>query len=135
MKKLLTFLFLFPFVLGVSLDPRVVGSECKYKRVAASTTCTSGGLVVPNGETWAVYRWQANGADPSAYVALVWDYDGAGETIFSSTKGDVHLHFDVSQPIYQVTGDGVKKLQIVIYNDHTSETPIIGGCIEAVKIQ
>ena len=127
-------LVVFPFLLGVHLDPALSGTECKYKTVAASTTDSSEGVVVPNGETWGVYGWQANGADPSAYVTLVWDYGGAQEKIFSSTKGDVHIHFDVAVEEYQVTGNGSRKFLVLIINDNTSETPIIGGCMELVKL-
>ena len=77
-------LFLCSDVLCVNLHPIIVASECKYKKVSASTTDTSGGITVPNGETYAVYNLQANGADPSAYVALIWDYQGAGEKIILS---------------------------------------------------
>jgi hypothetical protein len=115
-------------------EPVVEDSECKYKKVAASTTDDSGGITVPNGETWALYKLQLNGADPSAYVAIIWDYNGGSEKIYQSTKGDVLNYFNIFVNEYQVTGDGTKQFKIIIINDNTTETPIIGGCMEFVKL-
>ena len=116
------------------IEPIIAGHESIYKSVAAATLDVSTGVVVPNGETWAVYRFTANGADPNAYDYLVWDKDGGGEKIFSSTKGDIDRMFDSSLSDNQITGDGSKKLQIVIDNNNIIATPVVGGSFEAVKV-
>ena len=120
------------FLLGVA--PRIKYSETKYMKVSANTTDSSGGTVIPNGEHISVYRFRANGADPSAYVILAWDYGGAAEKIFASTKGDIDIYFDVSIDDHHLTGDGSKKLQIIIVNDNSTETPTIGGQYETVQL-
>lgn len=114
--------------------PRLSFTKTNYLQVAASTVDDSASVVLPNGETHAVHRFRANGADPEAYVALIWDYQGASETIVSSTKGDIDSFFDILNPDMQFIGDGVKKLSIVIINDNTSQTPIIGGSFELVRV-
>jgi len=135
MKKLFFITLVFLCMGAVyELDPRIESSECKYKKVAASTTDTAGGFTGANGTTYGVHSFKAHGADPSAYVALVWDYNGAGEKIFASTKGDISEQYDVSLSQYQFTGTGTAKLSIVIYNDNTAETPVIGGCVEVIKL-
>jgi hypothetical protein len=137
MRKILLILAVFMSGLcdaEVSLRPRIAGAESKYLKVAANTTDATGGVVIPNGETWTVYRFVANGADPEAYVALIYDYQGGNEKIFASTKGDIDMLFDYTDPGCHITGDGVAKLQVIIINDNASETPIIGGLFEAVKL-
>ena len=109
-------------------------SETKYKSVSGLTTDTAGGITVPNGEVVSITRFRANGADPSIYVVLCWDYDGAAEKIFASTKGDIDLLLDPASPENQVTGDGTKKIQIVIINDTSTQSAIVGGSVEVTKL-
>lgn len=112
----------------------VAYSEIKYKKVSANTTDTTGGITVPNTEVCAVVRFRANGADPSCYVSLIWDYGGGSEKVICSTKGDVDIVFDSSISDYQFTGNGSKKMSIVIFNDNSAQSPIVGGSWEGVKI-
>jgi len=92
------------------------------------------GFVVPKDESHALYRFRANGADPSAYVSLIWDNYGDDRKVIASTKGDVDLLFDTSVHSEHFVGDGVKCLMIVITNDNDSQSPIIGGAFEMVKV-
>lgn len=116
------------------LKPILSNTECKYKKVAALTTDTAGGFTVPNGETHAVHRFTGVGAEPSAFTYIVWDRGGGGEKVFISTKGEVDVYFDASNSQFQVTGDGVKKLEIVIENSLATMSPYIGGCLETIKL-
>jgi hypothetical protein len=78
--------------------------------------------IVPNGETWSVVHFIASGAylDDTS-VALYWDRGGAGEVLLAASHGDARI------PIFEtVTGDGSKKLSIVLVND-TSASRIMGG--------
>ena len=109
-------------------------SEMNYKKVGASTVDESTGVVIPNGQTIAMTRIRANGADPDVYVLVVYDYSGGSEKIFTSTRGDVDLLLDPSNPDNQITGDGVKILKIVIVNDKSILSPIVGGSFEATNI-
>ena len=132
---MLKYLFMFHLVFsGVSLEPKISYSESKYKSVAASTTDSGGGVTPTNGELICIHRFIASGADPEAYVSLVWDYQGAGEKIFASTKGDVDIRFDCADTINQVTGDGSKMLKVIITNDDTNATPVIGGMYEVITL-
>ena len=49
-----------------------------------------------------------------------------------STTGDVLSHPEIASSVFQVTGDGVKKIQVCVVNDKTVTTPIVGGLYEAV---
>lgn len=109
-------------------------NQTKYLSVAGSTTNDDGGVVIPNGEKVGVFRFRANGSDPTAYVCLAWDWGGDSEKIFTSTKGDIDIYMDVSSDINTVTGNGVKKLCVVIINDGMLASPIVGGSFDAVKI-
>lgn len=106
--------------------------ETFYKKVIASTEDPSTGIA-PTG-LFAISRFRANGADPSAYVALIWDFGGEGEKVIASTRGDIDLFFDTANPDVQFTGDGIKKMQVVIINDNPTQTPIIGGAWEGTKL-
>jgi len=116
------------------LEPRLSFSETNYLKVAASTIYVSIGAEFPAGESHAVYKFRANGADPAAYVVLAWDWGGDAQKIFGSTKGDIEIIFETDNPDHIITGVAGKKLSIVIINDNTDETPIVGGEFETVKV-
>jgi len=120
------------------VNPIISYSETKYKKVSGSTTDSTDGKTVTNGQKITVWKFRANGADngsnPHAYVRLVWDHGGAAETIISSTKGDIEVLFDTTNLDNQFTGDGTKKMSIIIENNNTSESPVIGGAFELVNI-
>ena len=131
----LSLFLLFWSGLGFSeTKPIFVSYSCKWKIVAANTSDTTEGVVIPNGETWALEEVNLSGADPSAYVSIVFDDGGAGEKIFLSTKGEVSLKNDTSVAVWQVTGDGSAEVVIKIINDNATQTPIIGGCAGWVKV-
>lgn len=109
-------------------------SDLLYRKVSANSDEFSSGIVIPNNKKVGLYRYRANGADPNAYVFLVWDYGGTNEKIFSSTKGDIDLYFDFNNSNYQITGNGTSKLQIGLINDNDSISPIIGGQIECIGV-
>ena len=119
---------------GVTMEPLKSYVCTKYEQTEANTTCCCTGVILPDGEQHALYRFRANGAEPSAYVSLIWDYQGVDEKIIASTKGDVDLFFDISVHTEHLEGDGVKKLEVIITNDNDEQTPIIGGSFELVKV-
>ena len=120
---------------GVTLRPIIVYEDSKYLKVPANNVDTSGGDVIPDGQKIGIYRIIANGADPVAYVSIVYCYaDATDEKIFRSTKGDINLILDISLASNQVTGNGVCKLKIIITNDDADQTPIIGGSYEAIEL-
>lgn len=116
------------------MSPIIKYSELHYASFAANTVNLSTGICPQNDEEICVYRFRANGADPSAYVALIWDLYGDDEKTFVSTKGDVDVTFQSEVENYHVIGDGVKKLQIVVINDNDTATPIIGGAVEVLGV-
>lgn len=118
----------------ISSYPIIEHGEIFYKSAPALSEELSPGITPDNGQELFVYRFRANGADPSSYVILVWDHGGEDEKVFCSTKGDIDLFFDSSNHDYHILGDGVKKLQIVIENNNTSASPIIGGAVELVGL-
>lgn len=114
--------------------PSIKYSETFYKNVSASTEDRSTGITPANGEQLAIYRFRANGSDPTAYCALIWDRGGAGERIIASTKGDIDLILSTDIHENHIIGDGVKKLNICLINDADSVSPIIGGAVETVGV-
>jgi len=121
-------------IMSMGISPRIDYSESFYKSVAASTTECSTGSVIADGKDIAVHLIRLNGAI-DAHVMIVFDKDGAGEKIFSSTSGDINITIDTSDTNSQMTGDGVKKLQVCVINDKTVPSPIIGGAYESVYIK
>lgn len=113
--------------------PRISLEETFYAKVSASTELESDGVVIPDGETHAIYRFRANGADPNAYVRLVWDNGGDQEKIIASTKGDIDILFDTTGCTHCYTGNGTKKMSIVIENNNDTQSPYIGGEFEMVR--
>ena len=84
---------------------------------------------VPNTEVWEIQHFAGNGAFlDDAHVCLIWDYEGAGETIIRATHGDT------SQGLaHQVTGDGTKKLALVLLND-TEASRVLGATYRARQV-
>jgi hypothetical protein len=105
-----------------------------YKKIPAFSENISSGIVIPNGERVGLYRFRANGADACCYVVLVWNYQGADEKIFVATKGDIDLFFDVNNEQYQIVGNGVKKLSILLVNNNENEGPYIGGDVDLLRL-
>jgi hypothetical protein len=96
----------------------------------ATMSSESSDQVVPNNETWEINHFCGNAAYlDDAYSALVWDYGGAGEEILIATHGDI----DTGGLSFQVTGDGSKKLSIVLVND-TAAGRVLGAHWEGRKL-
>ena len=114
--------------------PKIKYTESNYKNVDSNTDDFSVGIIPIDGEHLAIHRFIACGADPGCYVVLVWDFGGDAQKIFVSTKGDVDITFDSSIGEYHFTGNGVKKLQILIRNDNDAASPIIGGRFEVIEV-
>ena len=112
------------------MSARINYTEMHYKKVTATTEDTSTGTVIPDGETIYVSRLRSNGASDKAYVVLIYDNGGPSEKIFSSSKGDIDIIFDSTNPDNQITGNGTAKLQLCLINDDTALSPIIGGAYE-----
>jgi len=116
------------------IPARIDYTESHYAKIPAVTEDESTGVVIPNGQRIALTRFIGTGQSPSASVALVWDQGGASErTIFSTING-VDVMFDTTNVAYQIDGDGVKKLSILIDNNASSESLMIGATWEATNI-
>jgi len=77
--------------------------------------------VVPSGVVCNVYKFRGNAVySKNSIVKAVWDYNG-NEELIAVTKGDVELDL-----AFEVTGDGVKKLAVVLENGEAG--PIIMEC-------
>ncbi len=120
---------------GKSIPPRIAFDERFYKKVDALSEELSTGFVPGNGEKYGLYHFRGNGSDPSCYVLLVWDYGGESEDVFSSTKGDISLTNETFCDCNVITGDGIKKMQIVLVNNTDVQSPYIGGYVELIKIE
>lgn len=81
-------------------------------------------LVIPNGEKWELTYWWGS-ANPSrdTHVAIIWDYDGNDPEILALTHGDI----DNRGINIEITGDGVKKLAIVLRNDEALMIETLGA--------
>ncbi len=99
------------------------------QEVAATDEAISD-TVIPDGETWEITRFAGSAAYlDDTIVCLVWDRGGGGEEIITCTHGDQNLAYN--EESVQRTGDGVKKLAIVLTND-TGVARIMSGCWEAL---
>jgi hypothetical protein len=78
-----------------------------------------------NNSIWNITQFIADCASGDMYVALVWDYEGAGEQILVSSHGPSSYHLDID-----IVGDGVKKLSIVL-NNPTTNTEVMMGIVKA----
>lgn len=96
-----------------------------YDMVPALSVKTS--HVVPgNGEVWSISRFIAGAAyTPDARVCLIWDYQGQNQSVIRSSHGDVDLSVQ-----HVITGDGSKKLSIILTND-TLVPKSLGASFEA----
>lgn len=92
-----------------------------YESVAANSE-TAHDTVIPAGDTWNVLRVIANGAYmDDTLVALWWDKGGSEEELLAAAHGDALI------PVgRKLTGNGSRKLSIVLSND-TSSAHVMGG--------
>lgn len=90
------------------------GSLTHTTSVAASSEEVKD-YVPPNGEVINIYSFKADGQYTDGMASLVWDRGGQNEEIIWASTG-APLPFE-----YEATGDGVKKLSLVLTNNHTSE--------------
>lgn len=106
-----------------------IHTESLFQEVDALTEVAEE-WTVPTTEVWEVDSFQGAGAyldDTTA--ALVWDYGGAAPVLIAATHGDT-----VARAIgFQVTGNGTKKLALVLTND-TNSGHVLGGRYEAKLI-
>ena len=94
-----------------------------YKSVATLTT-DANEWVVPSGEVWFVEHFEGNAAFvEDTEVCLVWDYGGT-EEIIRATHGDA-----VWTPGYAFTGNGTKKLAIVLDNQSANSQSMGGSYV------
>ena len=94
-------------------------SDHRFLEVAALTREIRD-VVIPDTEVWEIQGFMGQAAyDPNIQVCLVWDRGGAGEKLIISTHGDLNTKVN-----RQVTGDGVKKLAIVLDNLTNSASAI-----------
>lgn len=87
-----------------------------YFKSVASSTEDALELIIPNGETWELDSWLGSAnMFRDTNVCLIWCYEQTGEQIialtYTSLKNELNLSF---------TGDGVKKMAIVLRNDSLS---------------
>lgn len=111
------------------------GSIYFYRTVNATTTEYSNPVVVDDGIKVAIKRFIASGADPSAYVYLIWDRGGADETIVSSTRDSIDISYDIEFSAPSFIGDGTKSFELVLQNNSISQSPPIGGLVEVVRVE
>ena len=110
-------------------------SEIHYEKVPGTTTKKSTGIVPADGQKVVVTKIRLSGSgDPKAYSQLIWDHGGGAEKVLASTRGDVEYAIDSSNSDFHITGDAVKKLQIVIENEDGTQSPMVGGSYEATII-
>jgi hypothetical protein len=67
-------------------------------------------------------------------VVVAWDWGGGSQSIILSSKGDEERNYDVSCSLCQFTGDGSKKIQIIIINNNQTQSPYVGGEVRLVKL-
>ncbi len=93
----------------------------KYEAVASGTAVTDD-VIVPDGESWEIRTFTGNAAYVSdVAVCLVWDRGGSAEEVLAATHGDATITVG-----REITGDGTKKLSIMLDNQ-SSETHTIGA--------
>jgi hypothetical protein len=97
------------------------------KEVAASTTMANT-YIPASGKIVSVICFCGNAVyTVNSVVKAVWDYDTVNEEIIWSSKGDVQTDLN-----YEATGDGVKKLAIVLENGEDGPV-VMSGMIKFVE--
>lgn len=108
-------------------------TETFYQQVASESEVLSTGVVIPSGQLVGIKRFQGVGLGPEAWSALVWDRGGAQEKFFGIIQASDEIEYDFTLPTNQITGDGVKTLQVLLTND-TQQSAALGALFEAVRL-
>lgn len=116
------------------MQPIINYQESKYKSVAPLTTDTTGGIIIPNGENVYISKFVGDGVDANSYVLLAWDYGGGSQIIFYTASSNVERIPDSTNPTYQITGDGVKAIKVILVNNLGIPSSVIGGSVEVTKL-
>jgi hypothetical protein len=102
-------------------DPVFDHCDQHYQEVSANTEILID-TVIPNGETWRVARFIGSGAYlDDTVVSLWWNKGGAAEVLLAAAHGDATVPL-----VSELTGDGAKKLSLVLTND-TGSAHVMGG--------
>lgn len=85
--------------------------------------------VPAEGTTWEIVQFIGCGGQSVFTTAkLVWDFEGKGEEVLAATHGDANCTL-----VRQVTGDGHKRLALVLDNNSEHEL-VLGGRYEAREL-
>jgi len=104
-------------------------SQRHYKQVTSSSVDTSD-HVIPNGETYQFIRFYGNASEsPNTIVCIFWDKDGLDEDLLFTTHNDSIL----DKTSIEKTGNGVKKITIVLKNDLLQDE-WLGAAWEAIIV-
>lgn len=86
--------------------------------------------IIPNGDTWELDFFRGNaGYDANTSVAVVWDYEGVSPQIIVNTHGELEQSLDGAA----FTGDGVKKLGLVLVNN-LPDAIVLGAEVKGRKV-
>jgi len=86
--------------------------------------------VIPNGVTYEFTKiYGQSSVSPDTIVCVFWDKDGDEQNLLFTTHGEGHI----DMPRVQVTGDGVKKVKIILGNDLT-QAEWLGAAWEAIIV-
>ena len=98
-----------------------------YKKLNSSQE-DSKSQVIPNGKTWRITNFVADlPSTNSDWVALVFDHEGPSEQWIA-----VLYRSDDRALSYEITGDGVKELKIILHHGPGSPQ-VLGGTYEAFE--
>ena len=86
--------------------------------------------VIPNGSTIEVRRFVGAGVyDSNSFASLIWDYGGLNEEIIVFTSGDKEVQLN-----RKFTGDGIKRIAIVMTNGNISGIARLGAFAEYLMV-
>lgn len=104
-------------------------SDSRFVAVAASTLDVIGATLIPEDDIWEINHFLGSAAySEDTCACLMWDRGGAGEITLYSTHGDADV-----KVVHQLTGDGTKKLEIVLDNQ-SSQSQSMGVRWEGKKV-
>lgn len=111
---------------GTVVNPAWRGTVTSLFKLVAAVSLETDEWIIPNNEVWEISNFNGFAAGSvDTCVKVIWDYSGTQVVLFATHSDGRHTVIET------VTGNGTKKLAIVLDNDSSQGETL--GCVYEKK--